>query len=294
MLDLGLVQRFWAKVNRGDSEDCWLWTAYRNPDGYGEIGATGSGKTLKAHRVSYEMHAGPIPSGLVIDHICRNQGCVNPTPLGESGPSAGTVTSGPPLTHALIVKALEYAGSANDRPCELAGNACGNRKSFWHLSPTSRMSQPGRLSSLSSRRLLPDYCRGVVTLWRGRRHGACQLHAKPTAGASSRSLGRVRVTPGLVAARRWQPLVSAGKPDHALPRERGQVGITNPRPRSACLGAFRFGSGSRLKHACALHKWVRSPPPPLTYPRSSLAKTRGRIRPSQVTLRRTPRLIHAE
>jgi HNH endonuclease len=31
-----------------------------------------------AHRVAYEMWFGPIPDGLVIDHLCRNRACVNP------------------------------------------------------------------------------------------------------------------------------------------------------------------------------------------------------------------------
>jgi hypothetical protein len=31
-----------------------------------------------AHRIVYEMHRGPIPSGLVLDHLCRTAACVNP------------------------------------------------------------------------------------------------------------------------------------------------------------------------------------------------------------------------
>jgi hypothetical protein len=34
-----------------------------------------------AHRAAYMFATGPIPDGLVIDHLCRNKGCVNPSHL---------------------------------------------------------------------------------------------------------------------------------------------------------------------------------------------------------------------
>lgn len=75
-----LKDRFWARVEK--TPECWEWTGYRRPDGYGLIGAGGrGGGSLRVHRLSYELHNGPIPEGLVIDHKCHNPSCVRPDHL---------------------------------------------------------------------------------------------------------------------------------------------------------------------------------------------------------------------
>lgn len=65
---------FWSRVVKGDG--CWEWTGYRNADGYGT--ARFQRRQTMAHRIAYELTIGPIPGGLVLDHLCRNRGCVNP------------------------------------------------------------------------------------------------------------------------------------------------------------------------------------------------------------------------
>jgi hypothetical protein len=69
-------ERFWPKVKK--TPTCWLWTACTS-NGYGMLYA--DGRTQGAHRISYALHNGPIPAGLVIDHICQNPSCVNPDHL---------------------------------------------------------------------------------------------------------------------------------------------------------------------------------------------------------------------
>jgi hypothetical protein len=54
---------------------CWQWRGVPDRDGYGTFGRR---PQRRAHRVAYELAVGPIPTGLVIDHLCGNRICVNP------------------------------------------------------------------------------------------------------------------------------------------------------------------------------------------------------------------------
>lgn len=72
-----LEQRFWKKVHKTDS--CWLWTGAKFKSGYGQI--DDKGKTLRAHRVSYELRYGVTPGDFHVLHSCDNPPCVNPSHL---------------------------------------------------------------------------------------------------------------------------------------------------------------------------------------------------------------------
>jgi hypothetical protein len=71
--------RFWPKVAKGDG--CWEWQGSRHPSGYGVIGASRHQRARMAHRVSWELHHGPIPDGLDVLHHCDNKPCVRPDHL---------------------------------------------------------------------------------------------------------------------------------------------------------------------------------------------------------------------
>jgi hypothetical protein len=60
-------------------DECWQWRGSQHGNGYGTL--PWKGRRYYAHRLSYEFHVGPIPDGLVIDHLCFNRGCIRPEHL---------------------------------------------------------------------------------------------------------------------------------------------------------------------------------------------------------------------
>jgi DNA-binding transcriptional regulator YiaG len=87
---LTAAERFWPKVDkngplpdcRPELGPCWIWTATRNPNGYGDFSNRKGGKRhVLAHRWSYEQMVGSIPEGLELDHLCRTRACVRPDHL---------------------------------------------------------------------------------------------------------------------------------------------------------------------------------------------------------------------
>lgn len=73
-----LDDRFWSKVERRGSNDCWPWTAaVRRPDeGYGAFWL--NGRHQPSSRVAYMLTKGDVPEGMVVCHRCDNPPCCNP------------------------------------------------------------------------------------------------------------------------------------------------------------------------------------------------------------------------
>lgn len=86
---------------------CWLWQGYKDPNGYGRWKLNGA--NLWAHRASYAMFRGTIPTGREIDHIarCRNPSCVRPSHLKARTPIANATSGGKQRHQARPEAALE-------------------------------------------------------------------------------------------------------------------------------------------------------------------------------------------
>lgn len=58
---------------------CLIWMGKRSWDVYGSFYM--NRRNMGAHRAAHILFIGPIPDGLVVDHLCRNRRCVEPMHL---------------------------------------------------------------------------------------------------------------------------------------------------------------------------------------------------------------------
>ncbi len=72
-----MEERFRERCGPADCNGCILWMGNLNESGYGILSMGTRRRSIRAHRVAYELVNGPVPRGLVVMHKCDNPRCVN-------------------------------------------------------------------------------------------------------------------------------------------------------------------------------------------------------------------------
>lgn len=131
MSDLTVVARLLAKIDKDGPlpkwapflGPCWIWAGKPKAEGYGTF--TVERRPEYAHRASYVIHRGPIPDGLVIDHLCRVRICVNPAHLE-------------PITrHENFVRGIRAIHPEHGTHCA-QGHEWNDENTYWNPARTQR------------------------------------------------------------------------------------------------------------------------------------------------------------
>ncbi len=80
------ASRIWSRIDQSSSEACWVFTGYRNRQGYGRVAVKidGAWKSISVHRLVYFMVVGPVPADLALDHLCFNPAHLEPVTVAEN------------------------------------------------------------------------------------------------------------------------------------------------------------------------------------------------------------------
>lgn len=125
---------FESKLILGHPGGHWSLGVKTNNKGY-RVMSVGGGETAYAHRVAYELYVGPIPPGLVVDHLCRVTWCCNPAHLEA-------VTQGENIRRAY-------------RTCGSGEHDMADPANYYQRSNGGRMCKPCNLRRNRSRRARP-------------------------------------------------------------------------------------------------------------------------------------------
>lgn len=72
---------FTDQVKFDGPDGCWEWQGFKTKSGYGRLNTGRRGGAVAAHRLALFFAGRPVHPERVVDHLCRNPGCVNPSHL---------------------------------------------------------------------------------------------------------------------------------------------------------------------------------------------------------------------
>lgn len=153
--------QFLARVRK--TSGCWWWTGGLT-NGYGTFLV--GGKPWRAHRYSYLLHVGEIPTGALVHHKCENTACVRPSHLQALSPGEHSRYHFPKITH--CKRGHEFTAE-NTRMTKVGTRACRCCHRI-HSTSSYRRNNPSVVCGFPT----PRPCRKIT------RHpsGRCDFHRK--------------------------------------------------------------------------------------------------------------------
>lgn len=145
-----VAEHFYSFVIPEPMSGCHLWIGARNQGGYGWShpaidGRSGDG--MAAHRKAWMLERGPIPKGLVIDHLCRVTSCVNTRHMEAVTVRVNTMRGFGPSAMRGKIKCCSICGGPltfrpkrGERECRYCVNAL-KRRAYWDKKERAATSQ---------------------------------------------------------------------------------------------------------------------------------------------------------
>lgn len=131
---MSLAEKFWCRVDK--SGECWVWTGCKTSKGYGQVRL--DGRNLYAHRVAITL-AGVDPTGMQVDHICRNASCVRPEHLRLATPKQNSENlSGPYANSKSGVRGVWWDKRAKSWQAGVGHHGVQHRRRFKDLAEAER------------------------------------------------------------------------------------------------------------------------------------------------------------
>ena len=118
-----LEERILERTSKDETTGCLVWNGLLDKDGYGQI--SHECKTVRTHKIMYELKHGAIPEGLIAGHLCDDKyptdcklyrRCCNPDhikPMTNSENSQRASTLGRLVTSPALFKPGHGAGENN-------------------------------------------------------------------------------------------------------------------------------------------------------------------------------------